>query len=66
MTVKDKSALLIVDLQIDFCPGGNLAVPEGDRIVPPVNRLTRGFERVVATQDWHCLLYTSPSPRDRS
>ena len=53
MTVKDKNALLIVDLQIDFCPGGNLAVPEGDRIVPLVNRLTHGFERVVATQDWH-------------
>jgi nicotinamidase/pyrazinamidase len=53
MTVKHKSALLIVDLQIDFCPGGNLAVPEGDRIIPLVNRLTRGFERVVATQDWH-------------
>lgn len=53
MTVKDKSVLLIVDLQIDFCPGGNLAVPEGDRIVPLVNRLARGFERIVATQDWH-------------
>lgn len=49
----DKSVLLIVDLQIDFCPGGNLAVPEGDRIVPLVNRLTPDFQRVVATQDWH-------------
>jgi len=53
MSQADKNVLLIVDLQIDFCPGGNLAVEEGDRIVPLVNRLARGFERIVATQDWH-------------
>jgi nicotinamidase/pyrazinamidase len=46
-------ALLIVDLQNDFCPGGALAVPEGDRIVPLVNQLQARFELVVATQDWH-------------
>ncbi|PSQ88230.1 MAG: bifunctional nicotinamidase/pyrazinamidase [Bacteroidetes bacterium QS_8_64_10] len=46
-------ALLIVDLQNDFCPGGALAVPEGDRIVPLVNRLAGQFEHVLQTQDWH-------------
>lgn len=46
-------ALLVVDLQNDFCPGGALAVPEGDRIVEPLNRLAGAFDRVVATRDWH-------------
>jgi len=46
-------ALLIVDVQNDFCPGGALAVPEGDRVVPVINRLQARFDLVVATQDWH-------------
>lgn len=46
-------ALIIVDLQKDFCPGGALAVPQGDQIVPAVNRLQPRFDLVVATQDWH-------------
>ena len=46
-------ALLIVDLQNDFLPGGPLAVPEGDRIVPIVNELMPAYDLVVATQDWH-------------
>jgi len=46
-------ALLIVDLQVDFCPGGSLEVREGDRIVPLVNGLIPRFAKVVATQDWH-------------
>jgi nicotinamidase/pyrazinamidase len=46
-------ALIIVDVQNDFCPGGSLAIPEGDVIVPLVNRLARRFETVVLTQDWH-------------
>ena len=46
-------ALLIVDLQNDFCPGGALAVPEGDEIVPLVNNLAEQFEHVLQTQDWH-------------
>jgi nicotinamidase/pyrazinamidase len=46
-------ALLVIDVQNDFCPGGSLAVPEGDRVVPVVNRLARRFPLVVATQDWH-------------
>lgn len=46
-------ALLIVDIQNDFCPGGALAVPEGDRIIPVVNRLSQEFDAVLQTQDWH-------------
>lgn len=45
--------LLVVDVQNDFMPGGALAVPRGDEIVPIVNRLAAQFERVVLTQDWH-------------
>jgi nicotinamidase/pyrazinamidase len=45
--------LLVVDLQNDFCPGGALAVPEGDHIVPLINRLGQRFEHVILTQDWH-------------
>jgi nicotinate phosphoribosyltransferase len=50
---KAKKALVIVDLQNDFCPGGALPVKEGDRIIPLVNRLQKKFDWVVATQDWH-------------
>ncbi|WP_245263298.1 bifunctional nicotinamidase/pyrazinamidase [Azorhizobium doebereinerae] len=47
------TALVIVDLQVDFLPGGRLAVPDGDAVVPLANRLARRFETVVLTQDWH-------------
>lgn len=46
-------ALILVDLQNDFLPGGALAVPQGDTIIPLVNRLQTHFQYVVATQDWH-------------
>ncbi len=46
-------ALIIVDVQNDFCPGGALAVKEGDQVVLPINRLQEIFPLVVATQDWH-------------
>jgi nicotinamidase-related amidase/8-oxo-dGTP pyrophosphatase MutT (NUDIX family) len=46
-------ALVLVDLQNDFVPGGALPVPEGDAIVPLINQLQKQFELVVATQDWH-------------
>lgn len=48
-----REVLLIVDVQNDFCPGGALAVPDGDAVVPAVNRLATQFEHVVLTQDWH-------------
>jgi nicotinamidase/pyrazinamidase len=46
-------ALIVIDVQNDFCPGGALAVPKGDEIVPLVNRLIEQFQHVVLTQDWH-------------
>jgi nicotinamidase/pyrazinamidase len=46
-------ALLVIDVQNDFCPGGSLPVAEGDQVVPVINRLAPRFQRVVATQDWH-------------
>lgn len=46
-------ALVLVDIQNDFLPGGALPVPEGDQVVPVANRLTARFPLVVATQDWH-------------
>lgn len=48
-----KTALLIVDIQNDFLPGGALAVPGGDEIIPAVNELMPEYDLVVATQDWH-------------
>lgn len=47
------NALIVVDVQKDFCAGGSLAVPDGDAVVPAINRLARRFETVVLTQDWH-------------
>jgi nicotinamidase/pyrazinamidase len=49
----DNSVLVVVDVQNDFCPGGALAVPRGDEVVPIVNRLAAKFRHVVLTQDWH-------------
>ena len=49
----DSDILLVVDVQNDFCPGGNLAVPRGDEVVPVINALARRFQHVVLTQDWH-------------
>ncbi len=49
----DRTVLLVVDVQNDFCPGGGLAVPDGDAVVPVVNALGRRFRHVVLTQDWH-------------
>lgn len=46
-------ALILVDLQNDFCPDGALPVKEGDQIIPLINDLQKDFELVVATQDWH-------------
>jgi nicotinamidase/pyrazinamidase len=46
-------ALIVIDVQNDFCPGGALAVPEGDLIVPGINALIQKADAVVLTQDWH-------------
>ena len=47
------SALIVIDVQNDFCPGGALAVPGGAEIVPAINALIEAFENVILTQDWH-------------
>ena len=47
------SALIVVDVQNGFCPGGNLAVADADQIIPCINALGRVFQNIVITQDWH-------------
>jgi nicotinamidase/pyrazinamidase len=49
----DSDVLIVVDVQVDFLPGGALAVPEGDSVIEPINRLAKTFRHVVLTQDWH-------------
>ena len=46
-------ALIVIDVQNDFCPGGALAVPDGDAIVPVINGMMADFDAVILTQDWH-------------
>lgn len=53
ITLGAADVLLVVDVQNDFLPGGALAVPRGDEVIPVVNRLASGFLNVVQTQDWH-------------
>eukprot|EP00752_Nemacystus_decipiens_P000107 g107.t1 len=53
MTNDDATALVVIDVQNDFCPGGALEVADGDRVVPVANRLMARFPLVVLTQDWH-------------
>ena len=50
---RDTDVLVVIDPQVDFCPGGALAVPAGDEIMPLINRLAERFEHVVISQDWH-------------
>ena len=52
-------ALIVIDVQNDFCPGGALAVAGGDQVVPLVNGVMDGFATVVMTQDWHPANHTS-------
>src|SRR3954454_19485990 len=51
--INDDDLLLVIDVQNDFCPGGALAVAQGDAIVPVINRLSARFRHVALTQDWH-------------
>jgi len=51
--IGEGDALIVVDVQNDFCPGGALPVPQGDQVVPVINRIAPLFPFVVATQDWH-------------
>ncbi|MEO0993780.1 MAG: bifunctional nicotinamidase/pyrazinamidase [Pseudomonadota bacterium] len=53
MSLPAETAVLAIDIQVDFCPGGALAVGEGDQVVAPVNRLLERAGVAVLTQDWH-------------
>jgi Amidases related to nicotinamidase len=68
MPISSRTALLVIDVQNDFIPGGHLPVPEGDRIVPLINRLGARFTQVIIAQDWHPAGHASfasshPGPR---
>ena len=70
MTIEETDALIVVDLQNDFCPGGALPIEGGDRIVPMVNRLIHSIDLVFFTRDWHpqdhCSFDDTPEFRDGS
>jgi len=53
MKISEQDVLIVVDVQNDFCSGGALAVPGGEKVVPAINRIAEKFENVVLTQDWH-------------
>ena len=53
LTPGETDVLIVVDVQNDFLPGGALAVPDGDAVIEPINRLAQAFRHVVLTQDWH-------------
>jgi nicotinamidase/pyrazinamidase len=53
MEIRTDDLLLVIDVQNDFCPGGALAVADGDAVVPVINRLAPRFAHVALTQDWH-------------
>lgn len=57
--MRDDEVLLIIDIQRDFCPGGRLAVADGDAVVAEINSLSVRFEHIVLTQDWHPAGHTS-------
>lgn len=57
-----RCALLVIDMQYDFMPGGALAVTDGDALVPLINRLGQQFSRVIITQDWHPAGHISFAP----
>jgi nicotinamidase/pyrazinamidase len=53
ITPGQQDMLIVVDVQNDFCPGGNLAVPHGDEVAPIINRIAHRFPHALLTQDWH-------------
>lgn len=70
MKIRDTDALLVVDVQNDFCPGGALAVCGGDQVVSPINRVMGPFDHLVFSRDWHprdhCSFSDAPEFRDGS
>ena len=66
MKISDRDVLLVIDVQNDFCTGGALAVPDGEKVVPAVNRIAQKFANVVLTQDWHPDDHVSFAPNHAS
>ncbi|MCE4224864.1 bifunctional nicotinamidase/pyrazinamidase [Methylobacterium sp. C25] len=63
MRLLESDALVVVDVQNDFLPGGALAVPDGDAVIAPINRLASHAPNVVVTQDWHPSAHASFASR---
>jgi nicotinamidase/pyrazinamidase len=59
MNLTRHDLLLVIDVQRDFCPGGRLAIADGDAVVPAINQIAGSFEHIVLTQDWHPADHTS-------
>ena len=59
MKITHGDVLIVIDVQNDFCPGGALAVGDGDAVIAPIQRAAAGFEHIVLTQDWHTPYHTS-------
>jgi nicotinamidase/pyrazinamidase len=59
MEITSQDVLVVIDVQDDFCPGGQLAVAGGDSVIEPIHKIARRFEHVVLTQDWHPAGHTS-------
>jgi nicotinamidase/pyrazinamidase len=59
MQITPRSVLLVIDVQNDFCPGGALAVRDGDEVIAPIHQVAPRFEHIVLTQDWHPADHTS-------
>jgi nicotinamidase/pyrazinamidase len=54
MRIDPQDVLIVIDVQNDFCPGGALAVPDGDAVIAPIHRIAPRFGHILLTQDWHC------------
>ena len=59
MRITEEDVLIVVDVQNDFCPGGALAVADGDAVIEPIHRIAPLFEHIVLTQDWHTAHHAS-------
>jgi nicotinamidase/pyrazinamidase len=59
MEITSQDVLLVVDVQNDFCPGGALAVADGDAVIDVIHRIAPSFEHIILTQDWHPARHTS-------
>jgi nicotinamidase/pyrazinamidase len=51
--IEPEDVLIVIDVQNDFCPGGALPVPDGDRVIVPIHQIAARFEHIILTQDWH-------------